>query len=349
MVQHKKIGIAMSGGVDSSVTASILKQNGFDVHGFFMLLPLPGIETYIKRVQNVAEHLDIPLHLVEIEGDFRRIVVDYFIETYQQGRTPNPCVICNKQIKFGALLKEIQSRGMDKMATGHYARIVRLDSGACALKRGRDPKKDQSYFLCRLSSRQLQNLLLPLGELTKKEVYDLAAEMHLSGIHGPESQDICFLAGETVSSFFAQQGIRDLAGDIVTVDGRLIGRHRGLWHYTTGQRRGLGLPDATPWYVKCLDAANNRLIVCKNNDLFTRRIVVRDVLWNGIRPTASWQGHVQIRGRHPAGHASVSQTGHGEWSITFEEQQRAVTPGQFAVFYREDIVVGSGVITDQPA
>ncbi len=349
MGQDKKVGVAMSGGVDSSVTACILKQNGFTVHGFFMLLPLPGIKTHIKRVQNVAEHLDIPLHLVEIEDDFRRIVMDYFITTYRQGRTPNPCVICNRRIKFGALLTEIQARGMDKMATGHYARIARSDRGTYTLKRGRDPEKDQSYFLCRLSSAQLQNLLLPLGELTKTEVHGLAAEMNLHGIHGPESQDICFLAGETVSGFFDKQGIRDLAGEIVTVGGRVIGHHRGLWHYTTGQRRGLGLPDTTPWYVKRLDAQDNRLIVCKNDDLFTSQIVVRDVLWNEP-PPASWQGYVQIRGRHPACQASVTRTGkQGEWTILFDEQQRAVTPGQFAVFYLEDTVVGSGVIADHPA
>ena len=339
----------MSGGVDSSVTASILKENGFAVHGFFMLLPVPGIEKHIKRVQAVARHLDIPLHLVEIADIFNREVMDYFIRTYQQGLTPNPCVVCNRQVKFGALLKEILNRGMDKMATGHYARIARLDSGNFVLQRGRDPIKDQSYFLCRLSFKQLQNLILPLGELTKEEVHALAEKMDLRSIHGPESQDICFLADETVSSFFDKQGFPDSPGDIMTGDGKVIGQHSGLWHYTIGQRRGLGLPDATPWYVKRLDAENNRLIVCKNEDLFTRHIVVRDVLWTETAPSAPWQGLVQIRGRHPASPASVSPGLHGEWTILFDERQRAVTPGQFAVFYRQDTVMGSGVITDKAA
>ena len=349
MGQQKKVGVAMSGGVDSSVTASLLKQNGFSVHGFFMLLPLPGVDQHIKRVQDVAKHLDIPLHLIEMEDIFSQAVMDYFIRTYQQGQTPNPCVICNKQVKFGALLTEIMNRGMDKMATGHYASITQLDDGKFMLKRGRDPKKDQSYFLCRLSSQQLQNLILPLGELTKKEVYDLAANMNLSGIHGPESQDICFLADETVSSFFDNQGFQDHPGDIMTEEGRVIGHHRGLWHYTIGQRRGLGLPDATPWYVKNLDAESNRLIVCKNEELFSNKIEVNDVVWTGTVPPVSWHGGVQIRGRHPASPASVSQVAHGNWTIKFAEQQRAVTPGQFAVFYRENTIMGSGVITDQVA
>ncbi len=339
----------MSGGVDSSVTASILKQEGHAVHGFFMLLPLPGVKKHIKRVQEVANLLEIPLHLVEIEDIFSKEVMNYFISTYQRGLTPNPCVVCNKQVKFGALLTKILGQGMDRMATGHYARITRIDDGSFALQRGCDPKKDQSYFLCRLSSGQLQNLVLPLGEFTKDEVYELAAQMNLHGVHGPESQDICFLADETVSSFFAKQGFHDMPGDIMTREGKVIGQHRGLWHYTIGQRRGLGLPDATPWYVKGLDAENNRLVVCKNEDLFAYHVIVRDVLWTEKTPAFSWEGNVQIRGRHPAPPASVSQTEYGEWSITFKERQRAVTPGQFAVFYREDTVMGSGIIVDQMA
>jgi len=336
----------MSGGVDSSVTASLLRQKGFAVHGFFMLLPLPGAEKHIKRVQSVADHLSIPLHCIDMKEFFSRTVIDYFIRTYRNGYTPNPCIICNQQIKFGTLMNIIRNEGMEKMATGHYARIKKMSDGNFILQRGCDPKKDQSYFLCRLAAEQLENLILPLGDLTKEEVYDLAAELNLSGIHGPESQDICFLAGETISTFFAKQGIGDSPGDIISTKGTVIGQHRGLWRHTVGQRRGLGLPDATPWYVKQLDAENNRLVVCKNDALFTRKIVIRDVLWTDPAVPTPWQGYVQIRGRHKASPAKIVAGGNGLWIITFETRQRAVTPGQFAVFYREDSVAGSGIITD---
>lgn len=336
----------MSGGVDSSVTASLLKQKGFAVHGFFMLLPLPGVEKHIQRVQSVADHLNIRLHCIDMQEFFSRTVIDYFIRTYRNGYTPNPCIICNQQVKFGTLLTIIRNEGMDKMATGHYARTKRVNDGDYILRRGCDPKKDQSYFLCRLASDQLENLVLPLGDLTKEEVYGLAAELNLSGIHGPESQDICFLSGKTVSTFFEKQGIADSPGDIMNAEGTVIGQHRGLWHYTVGQRRGLGLPDATPWYVKQLDAENNRLIVCKNDGLYAGKIVIRDVLWMDPAVQIPWQGYVQIRGRHKASPASIVSGRNGQWIITFETRQRAVTPGQFAVFYREDSVVGSGIITE---
>lgn len=341
-----QVGIAMSGGVDSSVTAYLLKQKGHDVHGFFMLLPLPGFEEHVNRVQSIADHLQIPLHLLDIKEFFSKTVINYFIDTYQNGWTPNPCVICNQQVKFGSLLNAMRSKGMDKMATGHYARIKKHNS-SYLLQRGRDPKKDQSYFLCRLSSQQLENIILPLGDLTKDEVYQIAAQLNLSGKHGPESQDICFLANETVSTFFAKQGHKDAPGDIINTEGKKLGEHRGLWHYTVGQRRGLGLPDATPWYVKQLDAPSNSLIVCKNEELFARNLLLQDVRWHDSAIQVPWEGGVQIRGRHRASRATISQADGNHLLVTFETDQRAVTPGQFAVFYSNDTVVGSGVITNQ--
>jgi tRNA-uridine 2-sulfurtransferase len=340
---REKIGVALSGGVDSSVSAAVLKQRGYRVHGFFMQLPLAGSGEQIQRVRNVAGKLDIPLFIVDMEKYFSEQVVSYFVSTYLRGLTPNPCVICNRRIKFGLLAEEMRKQGMDKMATGHYARVERSARCPPVLKRGRDIKKDQSYFLCRLSRRQLEQIVLPLGELTKEEVYRMAAELRLNGIHGPESQDICFLAGNSLAAFFSARGLTEQPGDIVTASGRIIGRHRGLWHYTIGQRRGLSLPDVTPWYVRDLDAADNRVIVGKKEELLARRVAINDVRWLAGAPSLPWHGLVQIRGRHTPSPARVALTGN-QWIIDFDQPQRAVTQGQFAVFYQHDVLLGSGII-----
>jgi len=189
-------------------------------------------------------------------------------------------------------------------------------------------------------------MVLPLGEQTKTAVYEMAAELGMEGVHGPESQDVCFLAGRSVAEFFHEQGVAEEPGTIVTTDGRALGVHRGLWHYTVGQRRGLGLPDATPWYVQRLDATRNRLIVCKKEGLLTRRVLVSDVRWSGS-PVTTWRGRVQIRGRQNPSPAQVEKRSGAAWLITFSEPQRAVTPGQFAAFYEDGLVRGSGIITDQ--
>ena len=342
---REKIGIAMSGGVDSTVTAALLLRQGFEVHGFCMELPLPGgSDEQIRRVQTLADRLGIPLHPVDMRTVFSERVIRPFIDTYLRGSTPNPCILCNEAVKFGALLDEMRSRGMARMATGHYARITRNEAGAPVLRRGMDPAKDQSYFLCRLTAETLAQLVLPLGELTKQEVYRLAATMGLSGVHGPESQDVCFLAGRSVPAFFAAQSIPEQPGDIVSDGGRVIGRHRGLWHYTVGQRRGLDLPDASPWYVRALDPRHNRLLVCKQDGLMTSGAIITEVRWPGGEPALPWHGLVQIRGRHRPVPAVLAQASPGQWRLEFSQPQRAVTPGQFAVFYEEDMVRGSGII-----
>lgn len=342
----KKIGIAMSGGVDSSVSAALLKQQGYDVHGFFMKLPLSGIQEHVDRVRKVADKLAIPLNTISMEGCFNDKVIRIFIDTYRKGLTPNPCIICNRQIKFGLLRDEMRRRGMDKMATGHYARITTTPEGDIAVQRGKDPAKDQSYFLCRLSREQLADIVLPLGEQRKMETYARAKVLGLDMVHGPESQDVCFLANRTMAEFFREQGMEDSPGDIVSMDGRILGRHRGLWHYTIGQRRGLGLPHATPWYVQSLEPKQNRVRVGKQEELFTRRVLISDLQWTGP-PPSSWQGLVQIRGRHRASAATLNHEESGRWLITFAEAQRAVTPGQYAAFYDKDILCGSGIILPQ--
>lgn len=332
----------MSGGVDSTVVARLLLDQGHNVHGFFMLLPLEDIEEKTEKVHNVADRLHIPLHCIDLRKDFSRAVISPFVDSYHQGLTPNPCVVCNETIKCGQLLDVIIEQGMKHVATGHYARILRHADGS-ALHRGIDPGKDQSYFLCRLKANQLARLLFPLGELHKTDVYKLAATMGFSHFDGQESQDVCFLSQHTLPDFLLSQGMANTPGDIVTSDGKILGRHRGIWQYTVGQRRGLGLPDATPWYVTALNPAQNQVIIGKNSDLFRHRVLLDAVRWIIPKP-AHWQGRVQLRSRHQAAAAKIFSLSQGQWQVEFAEPQRAITPGQFAVFYTEDQVVGSGII-----
>ncbi len=332
----------MSGGVDSTVTAGLLLEQGYRVHGFFMLLPLPGLEQQIDKVRLVTEQLQIPLHLVDMRDRFKQTVISYFTDSYRQGVTPNPCVVCNRLIKCGRLLEEMESRGIERMASGHYARIVK-ENGRPLLQRALDPGKDQSYFLCRLSARQLERLLLPLGGWQKTDVFQRALAMGFSHFDGSESQDVCFLADKKLRTFLREQHVESRHGEITTRDGRVLGSHSGIWKYTVGQRRGLGLPDATPWYVIGLDAEDNRVIIGKDDELFLRDLQLRDVQWAVPQP-AQWSGGVQLRSRHRPAEARVRQTDTGGWQVHFNKPQRAITPGQFAVFYRDDRIIGSGVI-----
>ena len=336
------IGVAMSGGVDSTVTAGLLIEQGYSVHGFFMLLPLAGLEQQISKVQQIAHRLQIPLHLVDLREQFSQTIISYFVDSYRQGITPNPCVICNLMIKCGQLMQVMTAKGMDKMATGHYARILHED-GRAVLRRAEDPAKDQSYFLCRLSAKQLEHLVLPLGDWKKTDVFQRAQEMGFSHFDGHESQDVCFLADQDLATFLEGRDVKSRHGEITTKNGQVLGQHRGIWKYTVGQRRGLGLPDATPWYVTNLDAEKNRVVIGKNEELFQHDVLLRGVQWAIPQPEA-WEGRVQLRSTHRAAEARILPRDHISWQVRFANPQRAITPGQFAVFYGDDQVIGSGII-----
>jgi len=339
------VGVAMSGGVDSSVTATLLKNLGYNVHGFFMWLAQPDLERQIERVKTVATHLDIPLTVVDLAAEFKNIVLEYFTSSYFKGKTPNPCVLCNPRIKFGRLLEEILACGCDFMATGHYARIVRYSDDTFHLLRGLDPQKDQSYFLHRLTQEQLGRVLMPLGAQTKKNVYRMAAELGLAGLHGGESQDVCFLKDQDIHTFMAKHTADKNSGPIVNLEGKEMGHHKGIQYYTVGQRKGLGIPDATPYYVVALDPLQNAVVIGKKDALLQRKMSVAEMNWlSGVEPDLEQDFLTRIRYRHKGAAAQFMATAAKMYEVRFHEPQLAVTPGQFAVFYREDEVIGGGVI-----
>lgn len=331
----------MSGGVDSTMAASLLQAQGHRVHGFFMLLPLANLEAQRQRAQEVADRLSIPLQTVDLRQPFTDHIIGSFIEQYRQGLTPNPCIHCNHAIKFDLLAHAMLHAGMARIATGHYARIL-ASGGLRWIARAADPRKDQSYFLARLAAEQMRLVTFPLGDWTKTQVCERAAGLGFR-FDGEESQDVCFLK-ETLPAFLAQHGVRDRVGPVVGRDGRQIGEHRGVWHYTIGQRRGLGLPDATPWYVVELDGTSNRVVVGKQEDLFADRCRLHSLRWAHEPPPLPWQGLVQLRSRHTPALAELRQTGPEAWELAFACRQRAITPGQFAVFYGDDRVLGSAII-----
>jgi len=345
-VKKRKIGVAMSGGVDSTACALRLLQH-HEVHGFFMRLAGPDpalLAAQEQRAQAVAARLDIDLKVIDLSQAFSATILHSFAAIYGQGRTPNPCMICNHTIKFGLFQNAILAGGMEAMATGHYARIER-DGDFFHLCKGRDTAKDQSYFLARLDQRQLRHSLFPLGENTKEEIYALVEEQGLTGFRGQESQDVCFLGSMPVGQFLSERLAQaGRPGSIVTSDGRILGTHQGLFHYTIGQRRGLGLADATPWYVTGLDPAANHVIIGKEEDLYHDRLRVHDPHWLLHPPEQGRQYQVRIRYRHQGAGAVMHQIDDGRWEIRFDTPQRAITPGQFAVIYDQDRVIGCGEI-----
>ncbi|MFA7383333.1 MAG: tRNA 2-thiouridine(34) synthase MnmA [Desulfurivibrionaceae bacterium] len=363
-IYQKKIVVAMSGGVDSSVAAALLQRQGAQVQGVFMALAQPDLAEQLRWVRSVADFLKIPLAVVDLAEPFRREVVDYFCASYFAGKTPNPCMVCNRAIKFGRLLDEVgKSLGAEFFATGHYARTSGDRATGYRLLKGVDPKKDQSYFLGLLTQAQLGRLCFPLGSFRKEEVYGLAAELGLTFRQTAESQDVCFLKAE-LSSLPAhtklipsgcknQPVVEFLAahspgqarpGPMLTLQGQELGRHGGIHQYTVGQRRGLGLPDATPWYVVGLDPRQNAVLLGKDADLWQHEALLAKVHWQSGQPPALPRVcEVKIRSRQPVCQAEI--VGYeGGVRLTFSEPQRAITPGQFAVFYECEAVLGCGEI-----
>lgn len=335
----------MSGGVDSTACALLLRES-YQVEGFFMQLAQPNFSEQKERVLAVADRLGIKLQIINLRQQFEQKVLDYFSGTYFQGLTPNPCVICNREIKFGLFMDAIIDAGMDMIATGHYARLANVD-GTCHLYQGADSKKDQSYFLSRLTQQQLQRVVFPLSQMTKEATYQLVESHGFDDFRGQESQDVCFLENNQIGQFLDNQASnkKNHKGPIVSTSGKILGRHRGLFHYTIGQRKGLGISSETPLYVIGLDLNGNRVIVGKNEELFDKVIKVKELHWlSGKAPDLSLDYTVRIRYSHRGSPASLTLDDKGFGTFIFKEPQRAVTPGQFAVIYQDTELLGSGII-----
>ena len=360
----------MSGGVDSSTVAAMLRAEGYNVVGLTMQLwnqrRLAGHkgmpETVTGRccslddvydARRVAETIGIPYYVVNHEERFERDVVRPFVQEYLSGRTPIPCSLCNNHLKFDQLLTVAQQIGADAVATGHYARVAFDDaSGRWLLKRPTDRAKDQTYFLFGLTQEQLSRTIFPLGGMTKPEVRELACKHGLALAEKPDSQEICFVPGgdykHFIDAYLAEAGesLPDTAGELVTTDGRAIGEHTGIHNFTVGQRKGLGIATGSPLYVLQIKGDTRQVVVGDGDNLYSRTLTAKRTnlisVENLLEPT---RVSVKIRHRHEPAPATIERTGTDEILVTFDEPQRAITPGQAAVFYDGDTVVGGGWIT----
>lgn len=355
MTEKPFVVVAMSGGVDSSVAASLLVERGYRVAGMMLRLwSEPGTESAnrcctpdaMAQARKVAMRLGIPFYAIDVREPFRESVVQSFLDGYANGVTPNPCVVCNRTIRWGALYQQAMALGADAFATGHYARLRPNEQGAMTLLRGVDRGKDQSYVLSMLQQEQLRHTLFPIGEMEKKTVRDYAREHALEPAERPDSQDLCFLAGQDYRSFlkrFAPEAVRP--GEIVTRSGQVIGTHDGLANYTIGQRKGLGIAAEHPLYVLGKDARHNRLVVGSADELGGDELEAGEVSWiAGSPPGETFVATVKIRYKAQDASAVVRVLPTGRVAVRFLHPLRDITPGQRAVFYHDEICLGGGTI-----
>jgi tRNA-uridine 2-sulfurtransferase len=359
-----KAVVAMSGGVDSSVAAALMKDAGYDVTGIMLKLwrgPAANNESgccsldAAEDARRVAQVLDIPFYVFNFAERFELTVVASFVEGYAAGRTPNPCVDCNRWVKFSALLERARAIGADVLATGHYARVA-SDAQRRRLLRARDSGKDQSYVLHMLGQDELASARFPVGEYSKADVRSIAASLGLRTAGKPESQDLCFVPGGDTHAFLDEAvGDGSVPGPILSLSGKRVGTHRGFAHYTVGQRRGLGVGGGLPLFVHGVRPEDNAVVVATNDEMYVRTLELEDVSFVGGEPPERsgmgtgmrFEASVVTRYRGPEAPAVVER-GPGDladrWTVTFREPQRIVAPGQAAVFYREDEVLGGGTV-----
>jgi len=351
-IMKKRVVVAMSGGVDSSVAAALLKEQGYEVIGLTMCFNLAeksghkpsccGL-TGIEDARRVCQTLGIRHYVLNLNKDFYQEVIQNFYQEYLCGRTPNPCVRCNQFIKFGILLKKAINLGAQFLATGHYARIVKSAQGY-QLKKAKDLKKDQSYFLYRLTQAQLKHVIFPLGNFTKPKVRQLAFNFGLKVAAKQDSQEICFLPDGKYGDFIKASGVGNLKpGDFVDQKGSLLGLHQGITFYTIGQRHGLGIAKGYPLYVTQINAKNNRVCLGRRPEVYKSEFIVQDAHFLGKPPKKKIEIKVRIRYNHQEAFAAVYPA-KVKPKVIFKQPQFAITPGQSAVFYAKDTVLGGGII-----
>lgn len=357
-MERKKVVVGMSGGVDSSVAAYLLKKQGYDVIGITMRLwqedtnrTETGKEccslSAVEDARRVADALNIPFYVMNFGEDFKRDVVDYFVDEYLCGRTPNPCIACNRFVKWEALLKRSLEIGADYIATGHYARIAKLDNGRYAIQNSVTAAKDQTYALYNLTQEQLSHTLMPVGAYTKEEVRKIAAKIGLKVAQKPDSQEICFIPDHDYAGFIQRMAKERVPGpgSFITKDGTYIAKHKGITHYTIGQRKGLNLAFGKPVFVSEIRPDTNEVVIGDPQDVWKQELTADHINFMGADSIEDGQRFLtKIRYAHVGAYAAVYRQGEDSLRFVFEEPQRAITPGQAVVFYDGDFVAGGGMI-----